>query len=35
MARRDREGSLNFVFIGDGRVEDKKGSAERRWGRSS
>jgi len=29
MACRDREGWLNFVFLGDGRVEDKK---ERDWG---
>jgi hypothetical protein len=24
MSWRDREGSLNFVFLGDGRVEDEK-----------
>jgi len=32
MAWRDREGSLNFVFLGDGRLEDEKERDERRWG---
>jgi len=32
MAWRDREGSLNFVFLGDGSVEDKKERDEMRWG---
>jgi len=34
-AWRDREGSLNFVFLVDVRVEDKKEKHERRWGKSS
>jgi len=35
MAWREREGRLNFVFIGDGRVEHKKERDQRRWGKSS
>jgi len=35
MAWRDKEGPLNFVFLVDGRVEDKKERDERRWGKSS
>jgi len=35
MAWRDREGWLNFVFLGDGRVEHKKERDQRRWGKSS
>jgi hypothetical protein len=35
MAWRDREGLLNFVFSGDGRVEHKKEGYQRRWGKSS
>jgi len=31
MAWRDSEGWLNFVFLGDGRVEDDKESDESRW----
>jgi hypothetical protein len=31
----DREGRLNFMFLGDGRVEDKKERDERVWGKSS
>jgi hypothetical protein len=34
MAWRDREGLLNFVFLGDGRIEDKKERAERVRGKS-
>jgi hypothetical protein len=33
MAWRDREGSLKFVFFGDGRVEDEKERHEKRWGK--
>jgi len=29
-----REGSLNFIFLGDIRVEDKKERDQRRWGKS-
>jgi hypothetical protein len=35
MAWRDREGSLNFVFLGDGRIEDRKERDERVRGNSS
>jgi len=35
MAWRDGEGSVNFVFLGDGRVEHKKERDQRRWGKSS
>jgi hypothetical protein len=35
MAWRDREGLLNFVFFGDGRVVDEIERAERRWRKSS
>jgi len=35
MAWRDREGRLNFVFLGDGTVEDEKESDEKRCGKSS
>jgi len=35
MAWRDREGRLNFVFLGDGRVEHKKERDQRRWGKLS
>jgi len=35
MAWRDREGFLNFVISGDGRVEDEEESDEKRWGKSS
>jgi len=31
----DREGELNFVFLGDGRVEDEKERHGRIWGKSS
>ena len=31
MAWRDRERALDFVFLGDGRVEDEKERDERRW----
>jgi hypothetical protein len=31
----DREGSLNFMFLADGRVEDEKERDERIWGKSS
>jgi len=34
-AWRDREGWLNFVFLGDDRVEHKKERDQRRWGKSS
>jgi len=34
MACRDREGRLNFMFFGDGRVEDEKEIVQRRWGKS-
>jgi len=34
MAWRDREGLLNFEFLGDGRVEDEKERDERRWNKS-
>jgi len=32
MAWRDREGYFNFLFLGDGRVEDEKERDEKRWG---
>jgi hypothetical protein len=32
---REREGSLNFVFIGDGRVEHKKERDQMSWGKLS
>jgi len=35
MAWIDREGWLNFVFLGDGGVEHKKERDQRRWGKSS
>jgi hypothetical protein len=35
MALRDREGWLNFVFLGNGRIENKKERDERLWGKSS
>jgi len=35
MAWRDRDGWLYFVFLGDGRVEDKKERDGRRWDISS
>jgi len=35
MAWRDREQLLNFVFLGDGRVEDKKDGDGSRGGKSS
>jgi hypothetical protein len=35
MAWRDREGSLNYVILGDGRIENQKESDERVWGKSS
>jgi len=35
MEWRDREGWLNFVFLGDGGVEHKKERDQRRWGKSS
>jgi len=35
MAWRDRERGLNFMFIYDGRVEDKKERDGKRWGNSS
>jgi len=35
MAWREREVWLNFVFLGDGRGEDKKERDEKRWGKSS
>jgi hypothetical protein len=35
MAWRDREESLNFVFLDDGRIEDKKERDERVRGKSS
>jgi hypothetical protein len=31
MAWRDKEGGLNFVFLGDGRVVDEQLRDERRW----
>jgi len=35
MAWRDRERWLNFIFLGDGRIEDKKERDERVRGKSS
>jgi len=35
MAWRNRERWLNFVFLGDGRIEDVKERYEMRWGKSS
>jgi len=35
MVWREREGWLNFVFLGDGRVQDEKERDEKRWGKSS
>ena len=35
IAWRAREGWLNFVFLGDGRLDDKKEGDKRRWGKSS
>jgi len=35
MAWRDREGRLDFMFLGDGRVEHKKERYQRRWGKTS
>ena len=35
IGRRDREGWLNFLFLGDGRVEDEKERDGRRWGKCS
>jgi hypothetical protein len=35
MAWRDREGSHNFMFLGDGKIEYKKVTGQRRWGKSS
>jgi len=35
MTWRHREGSLNFVFSGDGRVEDEKERDKKRCGKSS
>ena len=35
MAWRDREGWLNFVFLGDGRVEDETERDDRRWRNTS
>jgi len=35
MAWREREVWLNFVFLGDGRGEDKQERDEKRWGKSS
>jgi len=35
MARRDREGWLNFMFLGDSRVQHKKERDQRRWVKSS
>jgi hypothetical protein len=34
MAWRDREGRLNFMFLGNSRVQDEKQSNEKRWGKS-
>jgi hypothetical protein len=35
MAWRDKEGGLNFVFLGDGRVVDEQLRDERRWNQLS
>jgi len=35
IAWRDREGILNFVFLGDGTIEDKKERDETVWGKPS
>jgi len=35
MAWRDREGLLNFMFLGDGRIEDEKERDGKRWDKSS
>jgi len=35
MACRDTEGRLNFVLLGDSRVEDEKERDEKRWGKST
>jgi hypothetical protein len=35
MAWRDKEGLLNFVLLGDGRIEDKKEREERVRGKSA
>jgi len=34
MSWRDREGGLNFLFLGNGRVQDEKERDERRLGKS-
>jgi hypothetical protein len=34
MERRDQEELLSFMFLGNGRVEDKKERYERRWRKS-
>jgi len=33
MAWRDKEGWLNFMFLGDGRVEDEKQWDRKKWGK--
>jgi len=35
MAWRDRERCLNFVFLGDGKLEDEKERDDRRWGKAA
>jgi hypothetical protein len=35
MAWSDREGQLNFFFLGDGRIEDENERDEKRCGESS
>jgi hypothetical protein len=35
MAWSDREGQLNFLYLGDGRIEDENERDEKRCGESS
>jgi len=35
MAWTDREGGLNFLILGDGRVVEEKEREEKRWGKST